>query len=118
MNRFHITFLLTVLMSMMGIEATAHDIEVKNSDGVTIYYNWVNDNTELSVSYRGSTYNEYLDEYSGSVAIPEDVTYNGINYSVTSIGYHAFRDCSSLTNVIIGNSVKSAQRNRPLCAHR
>ena len=29
-------------MSMMGIEVTAHNIAVANSDGVTIYYNWIN----------------------------------------------------------------------------
>lgn len=31
------TILLTLLMSMLGIEATAHDIAVANSDGKTIY---------------------------------------------------------------------------------
>ena len=37
--------------------------------------------------------------------IPETVTYQGTTYSVTSIGYSAFRDCSSLTSVSIPNSV-------------
>ena len=39
--------------------------------------------------------------------IPEIVTYNGITYSVTSIGNHAFRECTSLTSVTIPNSVTS-----------
>ena len=40
-----------------------------------------------------------------TVTIPETVTYNGITYSVTSIGGGAFFDRSSLTSVTIGESV-------------
>ena len=43
--------------------------------------------------------------YSGNVNIPSTVYYNGTTYSVTSIGYHAFYGCSSLTSVTIANSV-------------
>jgi hypothetical protein len=44
---------------------------------------------------------------SGNVIIPSQVTYNGTNYSVTSIGNEAFSWCSSLTNITIPNSVTS-----------
>ena len=94
-------------MSMMGIEATAHNIAVANSDGVTIYYNWINNSSELSVTYRGSSYSDYSNEYTGNVVIPESVTYNGNSYPVTSIGNSAFRSCSGLTSVTIPNSVTS-----------
>ncbi|MCI7661999.1 MAG: leucine-rich repeat protein [Bacteroidales bacterium] len=39
--------------------------------------------------------------------IPATVTYQGTTYNVTSIGYVAFADCSSLTSVTIPNSVTS-----------
>ena len=42
-----------------------------------------------------------------SAIIPSTVTYYGTTYSVTSIGFAAFRYCSSLTSVTIGNSVTS-----------
>ena len=43
--------------------------------------------------------------------IPETVTYQGTTYSVTFIGYGAFRDCSSLTSITIPNSVTSIGNN-------
>ena len=44
---------------------------------------------------------------SGDVIIPSTVEYNSVTYSVTSIGYMAFFDCSGLTSVTIPNSVTS-----------
>ena len=107
MKKLNLTILLTVLLSMAGAKAFAHDIEVKNADGVTIYYSWTNDNTTLAVSYQGSSYDEYSDEYTGNVVIPESVTYNEATYSVTSIGDGAFAYCSSLTSITIPSSVTS-----------
>ena len=43
----------------------------------------------------------------GKLVIPESVEYEGAQYSVTSIGSAAFRYCSGLTSVTIGNSVTS-----------
>ena len=57
--------------------AKAHDIEVKNAQGVMIYYVWINNSTELAVSYRDSYYWSYRDRYPGEVIIPESVVYDG-----------------------------------------
>ena len=84
--------LLMLLMSMVGTKALAHDIVVQNADGVTIYYNYINDGTELEVTYQGSSYYTYTDEYQGNVAIPEEVTYMNRTRKVTSIGSWAFED--------------------------
>ena len=107
MKQLNITSLIVVLLSMIGLTASAHDIEVKNGDDVTIYYNFINDNTELEVTFRGSSHKSYSDRYTGNVVIPESVTYNSNTYSVTSIGIYAFFGCSGLTYVTIGNSVTS-----------
>ncbi|MGN0207627.1 MAG: hypothetical protein ACI4BC_10310, partial [Muribaculaceae bacterium] len=60
---------LTAMLSLVATAATAHDFEV---DG--IYYN-KNDDGTVSVTYKGSAYNEYADEYTGDVVIPSSVTY-------------------------------------------
>ena len=101
---------LSLLFALMlsTLMASAHDIEVKNADGVTIYYNYINNGTELEVSFRGSRYDSYSDEYQGNVVIPEEVTtYMSIPRKVTSIGYEAFYNCKNLTSVTIPNSVTS-----------
>ena len=104
MKQFGITILLTVLMSMFGAKANAHDIELANKDGVTIYYKWINNNTELAVTYQGDDYWS-SPCYTGDVVIPESVEYEGKTFSVTSIDKYAFYDCSGLTSVTIPNSV-------------
>lgn len=46
-------------------------------------------------------------KYSGEVAIPETVTYEGSTYSVTRIGASTFSGCPRLTSISIPNSVTS-----------
>lgn len=99
------SFLLATLMCLVCTPAFAHDIEVKNSDGVTIYYNYINNQTELEVSYQGTNYHTYSDEYTGEVVIPASVTYNGKTYSVTNTGNEAFNNCQSLKSVTFPNSL-------------
>ncbi|OFY25324.1 MAG: hypothetical protein A2X02_09965 [Bacteroidetes bacterium GWF2_29_10] len=45
--------------------------------------------------------------YTGSLTIPESVTFMGITYSVTAIGNNAFDYCGNLVSVSIPNTVKS-----------
>lgn len=92
--------LLLFMMLVLPMVASAYDIEVKNADGVTFYYNYINDWAELEVC-SGTT------RYSGSVVIPEEVTFMNITRKVTSIGAFAFYHCDDLTSVTIPNSVKS-----------
>ena len=49
MKIFHCSIILTFALSMFGTNAMAYDIEVKNDDGVTIYYNYFNEGKELEV---------------------------------------------------------------------
>ena len=82
------------------MQASAYDAEI---DG--IYYNFSGNNA--TVTYKNTNYNSY----SGSVVIPETVTYNGQNYSVTSIGEYAFSSCSNLISITIGSGILTIGNN-------
>ena len=98
-----IKHLFTALLLLCATVATAHDFEV---DG--IYYNITDDTDKtIEVTYRSFYSDSYDNEYTGSVEIPESVTYNGTTYSVTSIRSEAFEGCEGLTSIEIPSSVTS-----------
>lgn len=71
------------------------------------WYTLDNTANTATVTYRGSSYSSYTNEYSGSVSVPASVSYNGEEYGVTSIGTEAFYNCSGLIFIILPNSVTS-----------
>ena len=98
--------LMALMMCFVTGEAYAYDFAVDNEDGVTIYYNYINEGRELEVTKNGDyDYGTY--SYSGSVVIPEEVTYGDRTLKVTRIRYEAFQSCSGLTSVTIPGSVTS-----------
>ncbi|MBQ3325025.1 MAG: leucine-rich repeat protein [Muribaculaceae bacterium] len=88
------SFFLALIAAMLPQLASADDFMV---DGLCYYYN--SDGTSVSVTSG--------DNYTGDIIIPENITYNGTTYSVTSIGNYAFFGCSGLTSVTIPYSVTS-----------
>ena len=107
MKTLKINLLLTLIMSFVTNVVDAHDIEVKNSDGVTIYYNYIKNSACIEVTYKGSYASEYSNEYSGDIKIPETVTYDGFTYTVVHIGNGAFNDCKNLTSIYIPSRIIS-----------
>ncbi len=104
--------LLILLMHIFTSAVSAHDIEVKNAEGVTIYYNWINNNTEVAVSYRGENVDSYKKEYSGNVVIPESI-YNGIILN-TKRGYPV--PTTSVASVY-SNMFKGSESKQTICEH-
>ena len=80
---------------------TGIDFEV---DG--IYYRALTENTAMVISRPDED-----DNYSGDVVIPEDVTYQDVTFTVTSIDVGAFEDCFELNSVVIGDAVESIGEN-------
>ena len=77
MRTKRIGIMLTILMSMVTTKAFAYDIAVENEDKVTIYYNYINDGTELEVTH--GNLNDNSKTYSGEVVIPSEVTHENTN---------------------------------------
>lgn len=86
-----LAFLFCLLFAFFPLRVNAYDFEV---DGVA--YNMLDDGS-LEVGSGG--------DYLGSVVIPVSVVYEGETYYVTAIGEFAFAYNSSLTSVVIPNSV-------------
>ncbi len=92
-------FFLFAALVACTLSTFAYDFEVNG-----IYYNFLGGDS-VAVTYKGNSYNEYYNTYASSVTIPETVSYNSTIYRVTTIGEHAFNNCSSLTRVTIPSSV-------------
>ena len=85
-----LSFLFLMLLPLM---ASADAVEI---DG--IYYEFDNENQEASVVRNPNC-------YAGDVEIPEKVSFDGTEYTVTAIEGAAFGNCDGLTSVIIPKSV-------------
>ena len=88
----------------MSLSSMASDTSVLNADSVEIWYDFDSSTKTASVTYKGNSYNDYSGDYSGEVVIPSTVTYEGEEYSVTSIGDYAFSGCDALTSITSKNT--------------
>ena len=91
--------LLLFLFMLVPVVASADPVEI---DG--IWYNLIPKAKKAEVT-SGTI------KYTGNVVILENVEYDGVSYSVSSIGNSAFQGCSRLTSIIIPNNVTSIGNN-------
>src|SRR5574344_2301701 len=112
MRQKHYTtkWFLLAFLCMIGIGQGKAD---ENKTFINGLYNIQNntDKTAQVTFYSDQfNYNElygYNKDYvKDTLRIPNIVTYESATYTVTSIGYSAFNHCTSLTSVVIPNTVK------------
>ena len=101
-------FLTLALILLSAVGAWAYDFKV---DGICYSFSRYSDN-EVYVTYDHYPNNGGNPAYtslSGDITIPSSVSYNGQDYSVTSIGEQAFSSCNAFTSITIPNSVTSIE---------
>ena len=103
--------LLLALFLGMGT-AYAHDFSAVCSTGQTLYYNIIDaTNHYVEITCPGANTSIPWDGFTkptGNITLPSTVTYNGVTYTVTKIGYCAFHGCSGLVGTLtIPNTVVS-----------
>ena len=87
-------------------------IQIEYLDGLSFYETWVRDLEAFQkdgLNYkicRNHAVSLIKGDYVGDITIPNQVSFNGVNYQVVSID-GAFDSCPNLTSVIIPNSVTS-----------
>lgn len=87
---------------MANCSLYAHDITIKNNNGVVFYYNYSADGLTLEVTHGDRP-------YKGIITIPEEVTYMNRTRKVTKIGKEAFRYCKELVSVKLPNTITSIE---------
>ena len=63
-----------------------------------VYYNIIDKANQAEVTSGGI-------KYTGDIVIPSTITYEGVEYNVTSIGNFAFEGCD-ITSIIIPKGIK------------
>lgn len=107
MKQRFVFLLVTFMMALaMPQQAFAYLFTSVAPTGQTLYFDTVRG--KVFVTYPGNNYNSPWNGYeapTGTLSIPDSITYGGITYPVATIGEWAFSGCSGLDTVIVPNTV-------------
>ena len=102
--------ILTMMVLATSAKAYPYHFSAVCETGQTLYYYILpNDNQEVKVTY---PYNNTTAPYygytkpEGDLIIPETIEYEGITYTVVSIGFNAFFACDGITSVELPNTIR------------
>lgn len=100
----------TVLCCLLAGGAWAHDFSLTAASGQTLYFNILESAASVEVTYPNhdsypvNGWGGYTRPV-GNLRIPSSVVYNGVTYSVTTVGQLAFYGCTGLTSVVMGEGI-------------
>lgn len=60
-----------------------------------------------TLTYFNSSASKNYPDLAGEVNVPATFSYNGVEYTVTAIKYHAFNGCSKITRVVLPSPISS-----------
>lgn len=108
---------LLIAFLLIASYAWAYDGFVVIDSGDTLYFNIREDST-ASITFpnyyshididAGIYFDTYYYQHtmpSGHVTIPDSVTYQGLRYSVSTIGQNAFYGCQQITSITVPNTI-------------
>ena len=109
--------LLCLCMTAVAETVNIDGVYYQLHDGWTAYYYDSNGNYQSGEYFEHAAFVTYdpsidpysvqvIDTYEGDLAIPEKVTYQGVEYTVTGVSRYAFMRNKSLTSVQLPSSVK------------
>ena len=99
--------LLSLLGILIGLPILARDFEY-TYEGQTVVYTVLDEEAKTCATKEGSRYGSGPgNNISGKLVLPSNPVNGDVEYTLSSIGYSAFRGCSGLTEVTIPNSVTS-----------
>ena len=98
--------LLLATTLLTSLTATAYDAKV---DGIC--YDLNQQDKTASVTYESSFATENQNYLTGDITIPGQFEFNGITYTVTSIGEDAFSFCYNLNSIRIPSSINTIGEN-------
>lgn len=85
-----------------AVSVSAYDFSAKTGNGTDIFYNINPDGKTVTVTYGGSKYNV------SSLEIPQEVSHDGMTYTVTAIGYQAF-ERTGVRQIQLPNTITEIQ---------
>ena len=101
-------FLALCIITCVQMRAADGDTFTANTqEGIVMSFKIISEIDKTVQVGNGSYASSISTSTSGEVTIPQQIEKSGVNYTVVSIGYHAFYYCEKLTSVTIPNSVKS-----------
>lgn len=118
MRLFHFALCATsLILTCLSLTVQSHAYDFKEQG----YCYKITSDSTVEVTYQKSSSPAYTTPLSTQLSFPEDVTYDGKTYRVTSIGSCAFMGCTDVKEVItnksmtkIGNSAFSGCKNLKL----